>query len=119
VSLARSFLVVLLLLTTVVRGEAADQKPSVPQEASAPPPSRAIPLAEVASRATEAEALLRAYQAPHAFTSAISLVEEHLPEASALISLELERTLSLLPEHPPLATLEAMQEVWERKGGSS
>jgi len=115
VSLARSFLVVLLLLTTVVRGEAADQKPSVSQEASAPPPSRAIPLAEVASRATEAEALLRAYQAPHAFTSAISLVEKHLPEASALISLELERTLSLLPEHPPLATLEAMQELWEKR----
>jgi hypothetical protein len=55
VSLARMFLVVLLLLTPVVRGEAEDQKASVPQEA--PPP--VIPLVEVASRATGVEAVLR------------------------------------------------------------
>jgi hypothetical protein len=65
-SLAWIFLVVLLLLTPAIRGEAADQKPSVPQETPAPPPSPVIPLAEVASRATEVEALLRAYQDLHA-----------------------------------------------------
>ena len=74
-----------------------------------------IPLAEVASRATEVEALLRAYQTLHAFTPTISLVEKRLPEVSAFISQELERTLSLLREQPPLATLEAMQELWERR----
>jgi len=60
VSLARMFLVVLLVLTPVIRGEAADQKASASQEAPAPSPSPVIPLAEVASRAMEVGALLRA-----------------------------------------------------------
>src|SRR6266540_6879242 len=52
VSLARMFLVALLLLTPAVCGEAADQKVSGSQEAPAPapPPPPVIPLAEVASR---------------------------------------------------------------------
>ena len=115
VSPARIFLVVLLLLTTVVRGEAADQKPSAPQETPAPPPSPVIPLAQVASRATEVEALLRAYQVLHAFTPTISLVEKRLPEVNVFLSQELEQTLNLLREQPPLATLEAMQERWESR----
>jgi potassium-dependent mechanosensitive channel len=113
VSPARVFLLVLLLLTPAARGEAADQKPSVAQETPAPPPSPVIPLAQVASRATEVEALLRAYQTLHAFTPAISLVEKRLPEVNAFLNQELERTLDLLREQPPLATLEAMQERWE------
>ena len=62
-SLTRLVLVVLLLLTPVFRGEAADQKASASQETPAPPPSPAIPLADVASRATEVEALLRTFEA--------------------------------------------------------
>ena len=117
VSLARMVLVILLLLTPVVRGEAADQKASVPQEAPAPapPPSPVTPLAEVALRATETEALLRAYRTLQASTPATSMIEKQLPEASALISLELERTLRLLREQPSLDALEAMQELWARR----
>jgi hypothetical protein len=101
------FLVVVLLLTPVVRGEAADQKASVPQEAPvpAPSPSPVIPLAEVASRAMEVEALLRTYRMLHASPPATSMIEKQLPEASALIGLELERTqpcsLLIPSEEPP------------------
>jgi hypothetical protein len=48
VSLARMFLV-LLLLTPVVSGEAADQTAPALQEAHAAPASSVIPLAEVPS----------------------------------------------------------------------
>jgi potassium efflux system protein len=116
-SLPRSFLVVLLLLTTVVRGEAADQKAPAPREATAPapPPSQVIPLAEVASRAMEVEALLRAYRTLQVSTPTTSMIGRQLPEASALIGLELERTLSLLREQPTLETLTVEQEAWARR----
>src|SRR5580765_611146 len=85
VSLARMFLVVLLLLTPGVPGETADQKGSASQEAPAPSPSPVIPLAEVASRAMEVEALLRASRTLQASTPSPSMIEKQLPEASALI----------------------------------
>jgi small-conductance mechanosensitive channel len=112
-SLARMCLVVLLLLAPAVRGEAEDQKTPASQEA--PSPSRVIPLAEVASRAMEVEALLRADRTLEASPPAISMIERQLPEASALIGLELERTLGLLREQPPLETLGVEDEVWMRR----
>ena len=116
VPLARMFLVVLLLLTPlVVRGEAADQKASASPEAPAPSPSPVIPLAEVASRAMEVDALLRAYRTLQASTPATSMIEQQLPDASARIGLELERTLSLLPEQPTLETLGVEQEAWAKR----
>ena len=63
----------------------------------------------------EVDALLRAYRTLQAGTSATSMIEQQLPEASALIGLELERTLSLLQERPPLETLEAKQELWAKR----
>jgi hypothetical protein len=79
VSLARLFLVVLLLLLTpVVRSEAADQRASVPQAAPPPPPA-AIPLAEVASRATEVDALLRTVEALGIQSREIATVQHQLP----------------------------------------
>jgi hypothetical protein len=113
VSLARMFLVALLLLTPVVCGEAADQKPSVPQEAS--PPSPVIPLAEVASRATEVEALLRTDRALLASTPAISMIETQLPGLSTFLGRELERTLSLLQQQTTLERLEMMHGAWARR----
>ena len=115
VSLARMFLVALLLLTPVVCGEAADQKPSVPQEASPPPPSPVIPLAEVASRATEVEALLRTDRALLASTPAISMIETQLPGLSTFLGRELERTLSLLQQQTTLERLEMMHGAWARR----
>jgi len=111
------FLVVLLLLTPVVRAEAADQKASVPQEAPAPPspPPPGIPLAEVASRATEVEALLRTYRALLASTPAISMIEKRLPGLSSFLGLELERTQSLLRQQTTLERLEVTQEAWARR----
>jgi len=43
------------------------------------------------------------------------MIEKQLSEASTLIGLELERTLSLLREQPMLETLEVKQELWARR----
>jgi small-conductance mechanosensitive channel len=117
VSRARTFLVALLLLTAFARGATADQQAPLPHDAPvlAPPPSPVIPLAEVAWRATEVEALLRAYRALQASSPATAKIEKQLPEASALIGLELERTVRLLREQPTLETLEVQQELWTRR----
>ncbi len=113
VSLARMFLVALLLLTPVVRGEAADQKAaSAPQQAPAPPPPRVIPLAEVASRATEVEALLRTFEALGAPSRKIEAIQSELPAESARLGLELQRTLSILRGQPTLEWLEGAEELW-------
>jgi small-conductance mechanosensitive channel len=95
-------------------GEAAEQKTPAPQKAPAPapPPSPAIPLPQIAARATEVSALLRTYEALHAPTPAIATIEKQLPEISARIGLELQRTLSRLQEQPTLETLEAQQQLW-------
>jgi small-conductance mechanosensitive channel len=114
VSLARIVLVVLLLLTPAVRGEAADQKASVPQVAPSPPPSPVIPLAEVASRATGVEALLRTFEALGARSRKIEAVQSQLPAEGARLGRESERVLRLLREHLTLQRLEQHQEIWEQ-----
>ena len=92
-STARMFLVVFLLLLPVVCGEAADEKaPSAPQ-GPAPARSQSISLAEVALRAGEVDALLLTYRPLQASAPATALIGKQLPEASALIGLELERAL--------------------------
>jgi hypothetical protein len=107
-------LIVLLLLTPVVRSEAADEKAPAPPAAPASPapPSPGIPLAEVASRATGVEALLRTIEALGAPSRMIAAVQSHLPTESARLELELQRTLRILREHPTLEWLEGAQELW-------
>jgi len=114
VSLARMFLIVLLLLTPVVCGEAADQKTPAPREAPAPAPpaSQVIPLAEVASRATEVEALLRTFEAMGTPGRKIEAIRSELPAENARLGLELQRTLSILRGQPTLEWLEGAQELW-------
>jgi len=106
------FLAILTLLAPTVPGEAADQKAPAPQEAPAPPPSPVIPLAEVASRATEVEALLRTFEALEAPSRKIAAIQSQLPAESARLELELQRTLSILRGHPTLEWLEGGQELW-------
>ena len=96
----------------MVGGEAADQKAPAPQAAPAPPPPPAIPLAEVASRATEVEALLRTFEALGAPSRKIAAIQSQLPAESARLGLELQRTQAILRGQPTLEWLEGAQELW-------
>src|SRR5262245_48464448 len=102
---ARMLLVVFLLLLSVSGGEAADQNEPSAQQGPPSASSRAIPLADVASRAADVEALLHRDRTLQAGASATALIDKQLPEASALIGLELQRTQRLLREQPTLETL--------------
>ncbi len=111
-SLAWSFLAILLLLAPTVPGEAVDQQAPPPKAAPAPPPPATIPLAEVATRATEVSALLRTFEALGAPSRKIAAVQSQLPAESARLELELQRTLSILQRQPTLVWLEGAQELW-------
>jgi len=108
----RILLIALLLLVPVVRGEAADPKAAAPQQAPAPPPAPVIPLADVASRATEVEALLRTFEALRAPGREVEAVQRQLPAESARLELELQRTLRILQAQPTLEWLEGARELW-------
>src|SRR5262245_43351591 len=114
-STARMLLVVFLLLLPLVCVVAADQNVPSTQQVLPPARSQAISLAEVTSRAAEVEALLQTYRTLQAGPPATALIEKQLPEASALIGLELERTQRLLREQPTLEMLETMHLAWERR----
>jgi potassium efflux system protein len=112
VSHARTFFVILALLILTVPGEAAEQKAPAPMSAPPSPPTAAIPLAEVAARATEAAALLRTYEALGAPSRKVEAVQRQLPAESARLGLEFERLLRVARDHPTLETLEGAEEVW-------
>jgi hypothetical protein len=90
------FLAILTLLAPAVPGEAAEQTGPPPKTAPALPPTAAIPLAEVATRATEVEALLRTFDTLGAPSRKIAAVQSQLPAESARLGLELQRTLRIL-----------------------
>jgi len=92
----------------------AVQQAAAPPKAVAPPPSEGIPLAEVASRATEVEILLRTFEAVGVPSRRIAAIRSRLPAESARLELELQRTLSIVREHPTLVWLEGAQELWRQ-----
>ncbi len=98
----------LLLLLSAGSGKAAEQTATP----APPPPSPVIPLAEVASRATEVEALVRTFEALGAPSRKIAAVQSQLPAESARLGLELQRTLHILREQQTLESLEGAQELW-------
>jgi small-conductance mechanosensitive channel len=71
-----------------------------------------IPLAEVASRATEVEELLRTFEALGAPSREATAVQSLLPAESARVELELQRTLRILRGNPTLEWLEGARELW-------
>ncbi len=90
----------------------AVQQAAAPPKVAAPPPSAFIPLAEVASRATEVETLLRTFEALGSPSRKIAAIQSQLPAESARLGLELKRSEHILRGHPTLVWLEGAQELW-------
>jgi potassium efflux system protein len=107
----------------VLFGAEAEQKSAAPPKVAAPAPSKtpappteaAIPMAEVATRATEASNLLRTLSAQLAPSPEIESIRTQLPEVSGDMALELRWTRTILAAQPPLATIQAQQNLWERR----
>jgi hypothetical protein len=99
----------------VVFGTAPEQKTPEPSKASAPPASAAVPVAEVATRATEVSNLLRTLNAQLAPSPEIERIKKSLSEEGEDIAQELLWTMNLFQGQPALATIQAQQELWQRR----
>src|SRR4029450_5342755 len=105
------------LLVLAVPGNAAEQKnpeaqkPSVPP----PPPPAVIPVAEIATQATQVGNLIRGFSTNIPAGSEIKTIRKFLPQVSADIGLELESTANILKETPSLETLQAQEQIWQQR----
>jgi len=97
-------------------GQAADQAPPAAGQTATPPPTTAIPPAEIATRATEIPDLLRTLTTTLAPSPAMATIQQSLPEFSGQTDREFAATLSALQEEQPtLETLQAQQQSWQRR----
>jgi small-conductance mechanosensitive channel len=106
---------VLLLLLAAVPGTAAAQTRAEPQNTPAPLPQTVIPVAEVATQATEVANLLRTLRAQVAPSPEITMIQKLLPEVSGNIDLELVATSNILQAQPTLEALQTQEQLWQRR----
>jgi potassium-dependent mechanosensitive channel len=108
---------VFLFVSAVCFGASAPRAPDAPTAPapSAPvsPPSTVIAVADVATRAMEVSSLLRNLTTKLAANSGIETIRKDLPAASAAIAVEFAGTQRVLRDQPPLATLQAQQQLWQ------
>jgi small-conductance mechanosensitive channel len=102
-----------MLFFVAAVGRAAEEKTTEPPKPAAPPV--VIPVAEVATRATEVTNLLRSFDAKFAPNTTIETISKSLPEVDKLMELELEGTKSVLDEEPSLELLQTQQQLWQRR----
>ena len=74
-----------------------------------------IPVAEVATQATEVSKLLRTLSAKVVPSPAIDTIHRVLPEVSGTIDLELAATSTMLQGQPTLELLQTQQQLWQRR----
>jgi potassium-dependent mechanosensitive channel len=91
----------------------APQKSAAPQKTTAPASSAAIPVAEIATRATEVSNLLRILNARLAPSSQIETIRKQLPEVSERIDRKLTEGIDILEEQPTLEMLQAEEQMWK------
>jgi small-conductance mechanosensitive channel len=104
-----------LLLVSTVPGNAAEEKSPQPQKPAVPVPPAVIPVAEIATQATEVSNLLRGFATSLASSSAIETIRKDLPRVSGDIGLELSSTATILKEQSSLETLQAQEQLWQQK----
>ena len=96
-------------------GEAAEQKHSCGPGNSCAAPTLGIPLADVATKATEVTNLLRTLNTEIAPSSEVEKIRRQLSDASGRIGHDLERTITLLQAQPSLATIQAQGQLWQSR----
>src|SRR6266446_4257155 len=114
-AMAFSVMPVLLLLLVAVPSTAVAQTSAEPQHTPTPPPRAVIPVAEVATQATEVTKLLRTLSAQGAPNPAIATIHKVLPEVSGTIDLELAATGTILQVQPTLEALQTQEQLWQRR----
>ena len=98
-----------------IGGFAAEQKTTeAPRPAPAPPPT-VIPLADIATRATEVSNLLVILTTSAAANADIESIAKTLPDISEKLDRQLAATTKTLTAEPSLDTLQSLQQDWQRR----
>ena len=103
-----------------VGGFAAEQKPAdapkpAPPAPATPTPPATIPLADIATRATEVSNLLGNLATSAALSAQIQIIAKTLPEFSAKLDQEFAVAAKTLEAEPSLESLQALQQQWQRR----
>ena len=90
-----------------------------PPKSAPAPPSDAIPVAEVATRAAQVPNLLRSITEPLAAGAELGaemvLIRKRVPELRQQIDLEVAAASTILQAEPTLDMIQAQQQVWQQK----
>jgi hypothetical protein len=105
----------IILCLAAMADQAAGQKAPEVQTAPAVQASAAIPVAEVTSRAAEVSNFLRTLYTQFAPSPEIEKILNELPEVSARLSTELDRTMRVLRAQPTLVMLQTEEQAWQRR----
>ncbi len=103
-----------LLFLTAIVGQAAEQKTPEVQTASSPQASIVIPVAEVATQATEVWNFLRTLQTRFAPSPEIEKIQKELPDVRERLEEKLQRTMKLLQARPTMKMLQAEEQLWQK-----
>ena len=106
-----------LFLLGIVVDVTAEQKSPIPQNTTAsslaPTLPTAIPVADVATKATEVANLLQTLTQKLAFSPEVEMIRASLPDVSKQIEQDLTETMNILRRQPTLSTLQAQQQQWQ------
>ncbi len=90
-----------------------------PPKSAPAPPSDAIPVAEVATRAAQVPNLLRSVTEPLAAGAELGaemvLIRKRVPELRQQIDLEVAAASTILQAEPTLDMIQAQQQVWQQR----
>ena len=112
-----AFIIALVAVCSVppVTAIAAETKTAETPKPAAPPPPVTIPLADIATRATEVSNLLGNLTASAAPSAQIENIAKTLPELSEKLNAQFAATTKSLEAEPTLDTLQTLQQDWERR----
>jgi potassium-dependent mechanosensitive channel len=105
--------VMALFCPATVHSRGEEQKTAAPQKVVPPASPTAIPVAEIAARATEVSNQLRALTASLTPSPQIGTIQNLLSGVSERIDKDLAETARTLEEQPTLEQLQARQQRWQ------
>ena len=109
------FLLTALLFISAAPANAAEPKTEEPTKTPAPAPLRAIPIEEIATRATEVSNLVSAFKTKLLPSPEIETIRKLVSQVSGNIDLEISATQNILKEQPTFELLQTQQELWRRR----
>ena len=114
-AIAVSVILALFLLLSADAGRAAEPTPTEAPKPAAPPPPVAIPLGDIATRATDVSNLLGNLTATSAPSAQIESIAKTLPESSEKLDAHFAATTKSLEAEPTLEMLQSLQQDWQRR----